>query len=81
MKTLKSLLLVTIIILLSGCATEVGIVGPGVIVTPAPIYVDPFPAVVFPYTYYRPYYHPYYAPRYYHSGPIRGPIHGPGPRR
>jgi hypothetical protein len=95
MKTLllKLLFLVTVLIMLSGCATEVGVISPGVTITPAPIYVDPAPVVIYPYTYYRPF---YYAPRYYHfyappmhRGPSygfhpghgRGPIHGPGPRR
>jgi hypothetical protein len=75
MKLLKPLFLIAVFILLSGCAVytpDVAVVAPL-----GPIYVDPAPVVVYPYTYYRPFYHPYYAPRYYHRpGPMRG-----GPRR
>lgn len=78
MKILKSLFLVTALIMLSGCAVYTP---DAVVVAPlSPVYVAPAPIMVEPviYPYWHPLYRPYYyGPHYYHPGPMRGP----GPRR
>jgi hypothetical protein len=83
MKLLKPLLLITVFILLSGCAVytpDVAVVAPL-----GPVYAEPGPIIIspyysYPYTYHTPYFHRFYAPPMYRPPMRGGPMRG-GPHR